>query len=254
MKLFKKENRTKEIILLTVLVILFNFIVPNYAQADFGGIIFNPFAQLIRGICDAIISLLEDCFVGYSGGAFSFNNNTFNMEGTAIYYSPAIIFANKVPLLSINFITDEEEQNIEYKVINDWGTVDKEKFKIMKVTREGMVVEYQFNESTKYEFVAWKNEYPKTTYSYKYTDSNGNVKTTIPVNQAWYGEAHVDNKFWSTVDSYAMSGGAGAVIGTGIGAAIAGAMRTGRLDCIRSRCISSISRSYWRWRWNIICS
>ena len=196
MKLFKKENRTKEIILLTVLVILFNFIVPNYAQADFGGTLFNPLAQLLRGICDSIINLLEDCFVGFNGSNFQLYDNKFLLNGTAIYYSPAIIFSNKVPLFSINFITDEKEQNKEYVAVNDWSIADKKKFWVEEVLDEGFVVKYKMNEKDQYEFVAFDGNYPGSSYNY-----NGK---SLPVTTMQHGEAHIENPNtgWDSLEWY----------------------------------------------------
>lgn len=65
MKLFTDKEISKKIIIAILLVMSFNFILPTVSQADFGGALFKPIAQLLQGIADLVIKGLQKAFVGY---------------------------------------------------------------------------------------------------------------------------------------------------------------------------------------------
>lgn len=63
MKKFTKSGRFKRIILAIVIVMSFNFVVPNYSQADFGGALFKPVAQFLATVSDVIIGWMQSAFM-----------------------------------------------------------------------------------------------------------------------------------------------------------------------------------------------
>ena len=66
MKIFTNKNIVQKIIIAIVIVLSFNFIIPNYSQADFGGVLLGPFIDLFAAIGDAVMSALQ--FFFYDGG------------------------------------------------------------------------------------------------------------------------------------------------------------------------------------------
>ena len=64
MKFFTKKETSKKIIIAILLVMTFNFISPNISQADFGGALFKPIAQLLQAIGDLVIQGLQKMFIG----------------------------------------------------------------------------------------------------------------------------------------------------------------------------------------------
>ena len=66
MKKIMSKNITKKLLILIIIVILFNFIVPNYSHADFGGALFDPLFDLFATIADAALAALQ--IFMYDGG------------------------------------------------------------------------------------------------------------------------------------------------------------------------------------------
>ena len=62
MKFFTKNS--KKILISIVLVMLFNIITPTISQADFGGALFKPIADLICSVADIVLEMLHDFFTG----------------------------------------------------------------------------------------------------------------------------------------------------------------------------------------------
>ena len=145
MGFFAKNAIIKKIlIVLTTIIIISNFIMPNYVKAANGGKLFTPITDLIVGIADRIMATLEAIFVGeldgmdVIGGAeieeqspdMSWRPSFGPWDGSvtrySIKYSPAIIFSGRVPGLDINFIEpmsgDEltfDSDKYEYSVVED---------------------------------------------------------------------------------------------------------------------------------------
>lgn len=67
MKKIMSKNITKKLLILIIIVILFNFIVPNYSQADLGGTIFGPLVDLLATVADGFLAALQ-VFM-YDGGS-----------------------------------------------------------------------------------------------------------------------------------------------------------------------------------------
>ena len=155
MRFFAKNAIMKKILIaLITVVMLSNFIMPNYVHAENGGKLFTPITEFIVGISDRIMATLEAIFVGeldgmdVIGGAeieeqspdMSWRPSFGPWDGSAtrysIKYSPAIIFSGRVPGLDINFIepmTEEEStfesDKYEYSVVSDrisWKAVKEE--------------------------------------------------------------------------------------------------------------------------------
>lgn len=59
MKIFTKKGITQKIILIVIIAILWNFVFPTFSRADVFGILFDPITDLITGLGDTILSLLQ---------------------------------------------------------------------------------------------------------------------------------------------------------------------------------------------------
>ena len=66
MEKLKSRNFKIKIIIMIVIVTLFNFIIPNYSNADFGGTLAGPFIDLFAALGDAVLATLQ--FFMYDGG------------------------------------------------------------------------------------------------------------------------------------------------------------------------------------------
>ena len=66
MKIFTNKKSVQKIIIAIVIVLSFNFIIPNYSQAGFGGVLMGPFIDFFAAIGDVVMSVLQ--FFFYDGG------------------------------------------------------------------------------------------------------------------------------------------------------------------------------------------
>lgn len=64
MKFFTNKETSKKIIIAILLVMSFNFITPNISQADFGGTLFKPIAELLKALGDLVIKGLQSMLLG----------------------------------------------------------------------------------------------------------------------------------------------------------------------------------------------
>ena len=60
MKKLMSGNLAKKILIIILIVLLFNFIIPNYSQADWGGVLFDPLVDLFAAIGDAVLGALQN--------------------------------------------------------------------------------------------------------------------------------------------------------------------------------------------------
>lgn len=104
-KITSKKGMQK-IIIAIVIVLSFNFIVPSYSQADFGGTLAGPIIDLFSGICDAVLAALQ--YFMYDGGVSS--DGTFQI--TNIFNSF---------LLSSNDLKDNPEKLEENGIAPESG-------------------------------------------------------------------------------------------------------------------------------------
>ncbi|MCI8482289.1 MAG: hypothetical protein HFJ27_04345 [Clostridia bacterium] len=147
MKFFTKKSVIRKIIIAIVIVMSFNFSIPQTVQADAGGIFVSPLVALVTVIFDSIQHVLEWSMLGESrsflkqkgsskeGAAtavidiskLSGDGKTLKFDGEiwgmgdygipVISYTPEEIFSNRVPALDINFINPSVSGGKEEKHI-----------------------------------------------------------------------------------------------------------------------------------------
>lgn len=106
MKIFLKNEVIKKLLIVFIAIIMVsNFIVPNYAYAanKEGSKLVNGFFYLLAWFGDAALSLMQKTMMG--------TGEIEEYHQYAIKYSPGIIFSNVVPALDIDFIGASEENN-----------------------------------------------------------------------------------------------------------------------------------------------
>ncbi len=104
-KIVSKENQ-KKLIIMIVIIMLFNFVMPNYSQAGFiKRRLLNFFARITLVIPDALLEGLQAIFVG---DEFIKNDK----DVYSIKLSPGTIFAGKIPWFNANFIKETEGTQI----------------------------------------------------------------------------------------------------------------------------------------------
>lgn len=80
-KITKKSILQKITISILSIMLLFNFIVPTYSQADFGGVLLSPVVDLLCSIGDAVVNLLQLCMTGETGSKdVNFSMSAFLVE------------------------------------------------------------------------------------------------------------------------------------------------------------------------------
>lgn len=100
----KVKNKTNKVIIMIIIIMLFNFVMPNYSRA---GIItdwvthkiLDAFAELLLVVPDALFSALQGVFVG--------DASIYEDDKYSIKFSPGTIFAGKIPAFDIDFISDK---------------------------------------------------------------------------------------------------------------------------------------------------
>lgn len=85
-KITSKKGMQK-IIIAIVIVLSFNFIVPNYSQADWGGVLFNPISDFLSAIGDAVLAALQ--YFMYDGNVSLKGQSVFSttIPNTVFYAS-----------------------------------------------------------------------------------------------------------------------------------------------------------------------
>ena len=110
----------KILISLLLAVLLTNFVMPNYVQADVGGKLAKPIFQFVAWIGEVAIDYMQKIFMGEG-----------KTDDVGVKYSPGVIFNGDVLAFDINFIKPNEEiieKKAEYKMIEEIGkasTVDE---------------------------------------------------------------------------------------------------------------------------------
>lgn len=113
----KEKNKLNKITIMVVIIMLFNFVMPNYSHAGFlssiGHALLDAFSDLLLTISDLLFEELQKIFV---------SKDPINKGGTySIKYSPGTIFSGEIPAFDINFINvefdndknEEQEEPIE---------------------------------------------------------------------------------------------------------------------------------------------
>ena len=78
-KITKKSILQKITISILSIMLFFNFIMPTYSHADFGGVLLSPVVDLLCSIGDAVVNLLQVCMTG-EGGNINFSMSAFLVE------------------------------------------------------------------------------------------------------------------------------------------------------------------------------
>ena len=138
-KFTNNKSIVQKIIVILVILILFNVTVPKKVEASFGGAMVDPFFQLLLGLADGTMWLLQSCFTGNWVADDMFINIELEnpdlgedqvwsedlvewlgdviLVGTdgdvdicypIIRFSPEEIFRGKVALLTANFVTPKD--------------------------------------------------------------------------------------------------------------------------------------------------
>ena len=105
MKKVKAKNLIKQIICITLILMLCNFILPNYTFAvktEKGGSLMETIAQFLCFIPDSVMNILQDMFIVHEN--IKIDDDTYSIK-----YSPGVIFSGQVPAFDINFINPSTE-------------------------------------------------------------------------------------------------------------------------------------------------
>ena len=110
MKEVRSKKGSKQIIIIIVMIMICNFIVPNYSYAadtDGGGDLFDPVIKFVTFLCDSVMQFMQNSFT--TTESIKVDRTTFNFQ-----YSPAIIFSGTVQGLDINFITPNKDNRTDF--------------------------------------------------------------------------------------------------------------------------------------------
>ena len=107
MEVLTKHSIIKKIlIVLIIIVMLNNFIMPNYVRASVAEDLVGGFFYLLAYLGDVAIGIIQKLMIG--------TPEIRDGDNFSIKYSPGVIFSNTVPILDINFISPNTEQlNVE---------------------------------------------------------------------------------------------------------------------------------------------
>ena len=87
MKIINSKSIRKIIIYIIVILMLCNFVLPNYCYAttdtDGGGSLFDPLAKFLTFLCDSLMQFMQDSFVSLDP---IFTCCYILWEGTSIWY------------------------------------------------------------------------------------------------------------------------------------------------------------------------
>ncbi len=132
MKIFTNKNLIQKVIIAFVCVFLFNFCaLPTkvHADTDLGGILFTPIRDFTTFIGDIAITLIQRCFTGkwiYAvdapGSGVQVDESGTKVQEPHKYWckdirypviqiSPELIFANQVQMLSIDFLSGDNNSS-----------------------------------------------------------------------------------------------------------------------------------------------
>lgn len=158
MKVFLKNGLIKKLLIVFITIVMIsNFIMPNYAFAKNkdGNKLVNGFFYLLAWGGDAILKLMQKTMMGTA--------DIIENDAYAIKYSPGIIFSNTVPALDIDFIgansgyndtvnrkyTDVEDEDEIVKLIEK-SNINKDNFTLIENLFE-LKTETRINEAMKNE-------------------------------------------------------------------------------------------------------
>lgn len=108
MKEIIKKKISKQIICIIMVIMLCNFILPNYiyaADTNDGGDLLADIAKFICFVPDVVVEFLQDMFI-------SSQKIKISDEEYKIKYAPGTIFSGEIPAFNTNFITPNEKSII----------------------------------------------------------------------------------------------------------------------------------------------
>ena len=179
MKKVKAKNLIKQIICIIIVLMLCNFIIPNYAYAiaknpeiqpnvnqagaknGDSGVIFAPFCKFITFLCDNVMQFMQNTFTSVED--IEQEDGTYDFK-----YSPGIIFSGTVPAFDINFI-NPGTSSVATSSIEDYIIKNEANFR-MTQSIDSDVYEQKLAQikSTKYDGALTGREY---MYSGDYRDT-----------------------------------------------------------------------------------
>lgn len=118
------KKKTDKVIIITVIVLLCNFVMPNYVQAADGGVIFKYVIPTMLMIPDLLLEKLQKIFVDEKS-SIAVRDPKNGISHYSIMYSPGAIFSGKLAGFDVNFISPLGDDNgivrIPYKtyIYND---------------------------------------------------------------------------------------------------------------------------------------
>ena len=104
-KIVSKENQ-KKLIIMIVIIMLFNFVMPNYSFAltGGGGVIFKYLVPIILMIPDLLLNKLQNIFIGDEADIGQ-EDPKGGISHYLIMYSPGAIFSGQIAGLDVNFMS-----------------------------------------------------------------------------------------------------------------------------------------------------
>ena len=125
-KITKKSILQKITISILSIMLLFNFIVPTYSHADFGGILLSPVVDLLCSIGDAVINILQFCLTE-EGPDLNFSMSAFLVEDDEFWTSGEYDdYKNPPQNTNTDDKTPEETIDVENEFEKGWfGVSDK---------------------------------------------------------------------------------------------------------------------------------
>lgn len=139
MKIFKTKKFTHKLIIAIVCIILFNFCMAPNVHAigtSFGGKMMSLVSDFSTAIADVIASLVQFGLTGHlwwpvdDAGTGEHETSTYWIKQDKFQYpilqvSPEIIFANKVQLLDVNFISNIKDSSEYLLSLDDTSALYK---------------------------------------------------------------------------------------------------------------------------------
>lgn len=124
MKNLRTKMLKKIMPIFLAVIMVFNFIMPNYVYAaDFGGVLFKPIAELLCGIGDIAIEILQNTFVTAKTKILQ---SAMGIPTYIIRYSPGIIFSGEIPVFDINFIEPKPAKEKKKYTISEGKKINEE--------------------------------------------------------------------------------------------------------------------------------
>lgn len=117
MKRFVSKKSIQKIVILIVIVLSFNFIMPTYSRADFGGVLMGPVVDFITGLGDAVLSALQ--FFMYDGTIDVTSVAGGALDGVLTIINPFDSFLLKRSNSEFNAILEKYGINVTQKDLDE---------------------------------------------------------------------------------------------------------------------------------------